>query len=194
MAMAPSQLGIFTRSHSRFATPNLEYHVQPLSLAAFGGALDPFPAFTASVCNLRPTSRGSVWISSPDAAMAPRIQPNYLATYEDRQVALEAVKITRGIVRQPALAAYRPDEFRPGREITSDADLDRAVGDISTSIFHPVGTAAMGKVVDAQLRVSGLAGLRVADASVMPSITSGNTNAPVLMIAEKAAQLMLAAD
>jgi choline dehydrogenase-like flavoprotein len=191
MAMAPSQLGIFTRSHSRFATPNLEYHIQPLSLAAFGGALDPFPAFTASVCNLRPTSRGSVWISSPDPAAPPRIQPNYLATFEDRQVAVEAVKITREIVRQPALFRYRPEEFRPGSDVTSDADLTRAVGDISSSIFHPVGTAAMGKVVDDQLRLQGLDGLRVVDASVMPAIPSGNTNAPVMMIAEKAAQMIL---
>ncbi len=193
MAMAPSQLGIFTRSHARFATPNLEYHIQPLSLAAFGGALDPFPAFTASVCNLRPTSRGSVWITSPDPAEAPRIQPNYLATIEDRQVAVEAVKLTRDIVRQPALARYQPQEFRPGNDITSDDDLAAAAGDIATSIFHPVGTAAMGKVVDAQLRVLGLGGLRVADASVMPNIPSGNTNAPVLMIAEKAAQMILVA-
>lgn len=191
MAMAPSQLGIFTRSHARFATPNLEYHVQPLSLAAFGGALDPFPAFTASVCNLRPTSRGSVWISSPDPAAPPRIQPNYLSTYEDRQVALEAVRMTREIIRQPALARYRPEEFRPGADIAGDEALSLAIGEISTSIFHPVGTAAMGKVVDERLRLRGLGGLRVADASVMPRITSGNTNAPVLMIAEKTARMIL---
>jgi len=191
MAMAPSQLGIFTRSHARFATPNLEYHVQPLSLAAFGGALDPFPAFTASVCNLRPTSRGSVWIASADPLAPPRIQPNYLATLEDRQVAVEAVKITRDIVRQPALAGYHPEEFRPGSAVVTDAELAQAVGDISTSIFHPVGTAAMGKVVDSSLRVQGLSGVRVVDASVMPSITSGNTNAPVMMIAEKAASMIL---
>jgi choline dehydrogenase-like flavoprotein len=191
MSMAPSQLGIFTRSHAHLATANLEYHVQPLSLAAFGGALDPFPAFTASVCNLRPTSRGSVWISGPGHDAAPRIQPNYLATYEDLQVAVEAVKITRRIVSQPALARYHPAEFRPGPSFVSDADLAQAVGDISTSIFHPVGTAAMGSVVGADLRVHGLAKLRVADASIMPSITSGNTNAPVMMIAEKAAQMIL---
>jgi choline dehydrogenase len=191
MAMAPSQLGIFTRSHAHYATPNLEYHVQPLSLAAFGGALDPFPAFTASVCNLRPTSRGHVQIASPDPAAAPRIQPNYLATTEDRQVAIEAVRLTRNIISQPALARYRPTEFRPGAACESDDDLITSIGDISSSIFHPVGTAAMGSVVDAQLRVSGLNKLRVADASIMPTITSGNTNAPVMMIAEKAAAMIL---
>lgn len=191
MAMAPSQLGIFTRSHARYETPNLEYHVQPLSLAAFGGALDNFPAFTASVCNLRPTSRGSVWITGPDPAAAPRIQPNYLATDADRQVAVESVKITRDIVSQPALARYRPVEFRPGPAYASDEELLRGVGDIASSIFHPVGTAAMGTVVDAQLRVKGIGRLRVADAAVMPEITSGNTNAPVMMIAEKAAAMIL---
>ncbi len=191
MSMAPSQLGIFTRSHSHLATPNLEYHVQPLSLAAFGGALDPFPAFTASVCNLRPTSRGSVHISAPDHAAAPRIQPNYLATPEDLAVAVEAVKITRRITAQPAMARYHPSEFRPGPAYESDAELAQAVGDISTSIFHPVGTAAMGSVVGADLRVHRIAKLRVADASIMPNITSGNTNAPVMMIAEKAAQMIL---
>ena len=191
MSMAPSQLGIFTRSHAHLATANLEYHVQPLSLAAFGGALDPFPAFTASVCNLRPTSRGSVWISGPGHDAAPRIQPNYLATQEDLAVAVEAVKITRRIVNQPAMVRYRPAEFRPGPACESDAELAKAVGDISTSIFHPVGTAAMGSVVGADLRVHGVGKLRVVDASVMPSITSGNTNAPVMMIAEKAAGMVL---
>jgi choline dehydrogenase-like flavoprotein len=191
MSMAPSQLGIFTRSHAHYATPNLEYHVQPLSLAAFGGALDAFPAFTASVCNLRPTSRGSVQIASADPAAAPRIRPNYLATVEDRQVAIEAVRLTRRIVSQPALARYRPAEFRPGVACDNDDELIKAIGDISSSIFHPVGTAAMGSVVDAQLRVLGVGKLRVVDASVMPSITSGNTNAPVMMIAEKAAEMVL---
>ncbi len=191
MAMAPSQLGIFTRSHEHLATPNLEYHVQPLSLAAFGGALDPFPAFTASVCNLRPTSRGSVWISAPGQEAAPRIQPNYLATLEDLQVAVEAVKITRRIAGQPAMARYRPVEFRPGPACQTDDELAQAVGDISTSIFHPVGTAAMGSVVGADLRVHGIGKLRVVDASIMPHITSGNTNAPVMMIAEKAAEMIL---
>jgi choline dehydrogenase-like flavoprotein len=197
MAMAPSQLGLFLRSDPRLATPDLEYHVQPLSLASFGGALDPFPAFTASVCNLRPQSRGSVSIAAPDPALPPRIQPNYLSAPDDLAVAVAAVKITRAIVAQPALGPYRPSEFRPGPACDSDAEIARAVGDISTSIFHPVGTAAMGNgpraVVDAQLRVHGIAGLRVADASIMPTITSGNTNAPVMMIAEKAAHMILAA-
>jgi choline dehydrogenase len=191
MSMAPSQLGIFTRSHSHLATPNLQYHVQPLSLAAFGGALDPFPAFTASVCNLRPTSRGSVHISAAHHEAAPRIQPNYLATPEDLAVAVEAVKITRRITAQQAMARYHPAEFRPGPAYETDAQLAQAVGDISTSIFHPVGTAAMGSVVGTDLRVHGIAKLRVADASIMPSITSGNTNAPVMMIAEKAAQMII---
>ncbi len=197
MSMAPSQLGIFTRSHPHLATPNLEYHIQPLSLAAFGGALDAFPAFTASVCNLRPTSRGNVRIASDDATAPPLIQPNYLSTYEDRQIAVEAVRLTRRIVGQPALAGYHPLEFRPGPEMQGEEALLQAVGDISSSIFHPVGTAAMGQdsraVVDAQLRVHRLGGLRVIDASVMPSITSGNTNAPTMMIAEKGAAMILEA-
>ncbi len=189
MAMAPSQLGMFVKSDARLATPNLEYHVQPLSLEAFGGTLDPWPAFTASVCNLRPESRGRVGITAADPAAHPSIRPNYLTAEEDRRVAAEAVRITREIVAQPALAAYRPEEVRPG----PDADLDRAIGDISTTIFHPVGTAAMGPVVDAELRVNGVGALRVIDASVMPRITSGNTNAPTMMIAEKGAEMVLAA-
>ena len=193
MAMAPSQLGVFVRSDPRHATANLEYHVQPLSLAAFGGALDPFPAFTASVCNLRPTSRGTVAIASSDPHASPLIRPNYLETAEDRLVAVEAVKLTRAIVAQPALARYRPVEFRPGPEAAEDAAILGAVGDIATSIFHPVGTAAMGAVVDPELRVRGVGKLRVIDASVMPTITSGNTNAPTMMIAEKGAELVLAA-
>ena len=191
MAMAPSQLGVFTRSHARYATPNLEYHVQPLSLAAFGGALDPFPAFTASVCNLRPESRGTTRITAADPAAAPSIRPNYLSAEEDRRVAAEAIRITRSIVSQPALARYRPEEMRPGPAFETEEDLQRAAGDIGTTIFHPVGTAAMGSVVDTRLRVIGLDGLRVIDASVMPTITSGNTNAPTMMIAEKGAEMLL---
>jgi choline dehydrogenase-like flavoprotein len=191
MAMAPSQLGVFTRSHARYATPNLEYHVQPLSLAAFGGALDPFPAFTASVCNLRPESRGSTRITAADPAAAPSIRPNYLSAEEDRRVAAEAIRITRGIVSQPALARYRPEEVRPGPAFESEEDLQRAAAEIGTTIFHPVGTAAMGSVVDSRLRVIGLDGLRVIDASVMPKITSGNTNAPTMMIAEMGAEMLL---
>lgn len=193
MAMAPSQLGVFTRSHPRYATANLEYHVQPLSLAAFGGELDPFPAFTASVSNLRPESRGTTRITSADATAAPSIRPNYLSAEEDRRVAAEAIRITRGIVAQPSLSRYRPEEVRPGMTFESEEDLQRAAGEIGTTIFHPVGTAAMGSVVDAQLRVIGMGGLRVIDASVMPAITSGNTNAPTMMIAEKGAEMMLAA-
>ena len=192
MAMAPSQLGLFTRSHERFSNANLEYHVQPLSLAAFGGDLDPFPAFTASVCNLRPESRGRTAIRSADPVDNPAISPNYLSAEEDRRVAAEAIRQARAIAAQPALARYHPQEVRPGLEYASEADLIRAAGEIGTTIFHPVGTAAMGSVVDPRLRVTGLDGLRVIDASVMPRITSGNTNAPTMMIAEKGAAMILA--
>lgn len=193
MAMAPSQLGVFTRSHPRYATPNLEFHVQPLSLAAFGGALDPFPAFTASVCNLRPESRGTTWIVTTDPGTAPAIRPNYLSAQEDRRVAADAIRLTRAIVAQPALARYHPEEVRPGLSFQSEEELRRAAGEIGTTIFHPVGTAAMGTVVDAHLRVRGMGSLRVIDASVMPTIVSGNTNAPTMMIAEKGAEMVLAA-
>ncbi|MYL98607.1 choline dehydrogenase [Novosphingobium sp. FGD1] len=193
MAMAPSQLGVFTRSHPRYATPNLEFHVQPLSLAAFGGALDPFPAFTASVCNLRPESRGTTRIVTTDPGTAPAIRPNYLSAQEDRRVAADAIRLTRAIVAQPALARYHPEEVRPGLSFQSEEELRRAAGEIGTTIFHPVGTAAMGTVVDAHLRVRGMGSLRVIDASVMPTIVSGNTNAPTMMIAEKGAEMVLAA-
>jgi choline dehydrogenase-like flavoprotein len=192
MAMAPSQLGLFVKSDPRFATANLEYHVQPLSLEAFGGALDVFPAFTASVCNLRPESRGTTRIADADPDSAPVIRPNYLSAEEDRRVAADAIRITRGIAAQPALAKYHPEETRPGVQFQTEEELERAAGDIGTTIFHPVGTAAMGSVVDARLRVCGVAGLRVIDASVMPTITSGNTNAPTMMIAEKGAEMVLA--
>jgi choline dehydrogenase-like flavoprotein len=193
MAMAPSQLGMFLKSDPRVATADLEYHVQPLSLEAFGGGLDHFPAFTASVCHLRPESRGRTGIASANPAAQPAIRPNYLATEGDRQVAAQAVRITREIVGQPALERYHPQEVRPGAELASEEELVRAVGNIATTIFHPVGTAAMGRVVDAELRVIGLERLRVIDASVMPTITSGNTNAPTMMIAEKGAEMVLAA-
>jgi choline dehydrogenase-like flavoprotein len=193
MAMAPSQLGMFVKSDTRYATANLEYHVQPLSLEAFGGGLDAFPAFTASVCNLRPESRGRTAIASADPAAPPTIRPNYLATEEDRSVAAQAIRLTREIVGQPALARYRPEEVRPGPGHDSEEELQRAAGAIGTTIFHPVGTAAMGSVVDAELRVLGIGGLRVVDASVMPRITSGNTNAPTMMIAEKGADMVLKA-
>jgi choline dehydrogenase-like flavoprotein len=195
MTMAPSQLGAFVRSDASRETPNLQYHVQPLTLPKFGDPLDPFPAFTASVANLRPTSRGSVRIVSPDPAAHPEIRPNYLSTEEDRRVAADAIRVTRRIASMPALARYRPEEFRPGLEIDGDEELARAAGDIGTTIFHPVGTCRMGSdeaaVVDHRLKVRGLEGLRVADASIMPTITSGNTNSPTLMIAEKAAAVIL---
>ena len=194
MSMSPSQLGAFTRSAPDLRWPNLEYHVQPLSLDAFGEPLHRDDAFTASVCNLNPTSRGRVRIRSSRAEDAPRIEPNYLATPEDRQVAADSLRLTRRIAAMPALARYRPREVRPGVQFQSDDELARLAGDIGTTIFHPVGTCRMGPagdplaVVDARLRVHGLNGLRIADASVMPTITSGNTNAPTLMIAERAAE------
>ncbi|TXC67168.1 choline dehydrogenase [Piscinibacter aquaticus] len=194
MSMAPSQLGAFTKSDPAQPHANLEYHVQPLSLDAFGQPLHRFPAFTASVCNLNPASRGAVRIRSPQASDAPSIAPNYLSTEEDRRIAAESLRLTRRIVAQPALAKYNPREYKPGVQFQSDEELARTAGDIGTTIFHPVGTAKMGPardaaaVVDARLRVHGIAGLRVADASVMPTITSGNTNSPTLMIAERAAQ------
>jgi choline dehydrogenase-like flavoprotein len=195
MTLAPSQLGAFVKSDPSRETPNLQYHVQPLTLPKFGEPLDPFPAFTASVANVRPTSRGWVRITSPDPKAHPEIRPNYLSTSEDRQVAAESIRVTRNIISMPALAKYRPEEFRPGLELQSDEDLAKAAGDISTTIFHPVATCKMGTddtaVVDPRLKVRGLKGLRVADASIMPAITSGNTNAPTLMIAEKAAAMML---
>jgi len=193
MSMAPSQLGAFTRSSAGKTWPDLEYHVQPLSLDAFGEPLHRFNAFTASVCNLNPTSRGTVNITSPDATQAPAIRPNYLSTDEDRQIAAESLRLTRRIVAQPALARFKPEEVKPGPQYQSDEELARLAGDIATTIFHPVGTCKMGRtddasaVVDSRLRVRGVQGLRVADASVMPTITSGNTNSPTLMIAEKLA-------
>jgi len=195
MAMAPSQLGAFAKSSPDLATPDLEYHVQPLSLDAFGGDLHPFDAVTASVCNLRPESRGLVRIVSNDPRRAPEIRPNYLDTAADRRVAAEAIRLTRRVMAQAPLARYAPQEVRPGAVGEDDAALARAAGDIGTTIFHPVGTVRMGPEqaapLDPQLRLRGLDGLRVADASVMPTITSGNTNAPVIMIAEKAADLLL---
>ncbi len=196
MSMAPSQLGAFTRSSPGLAWPNLQYHVQPLSLDAFGQPLHRFNAFTASVCNLNPTSRGFVRIASPRAQDAPRIQAHYLSTPQDRLVAAESLRVTRRIAAMPALARYQPREVKPGVQFQSDEDLARLAGDIGTTIFHPVGTCRMGRdgeagaVVDTRLRVQGLQGLRIADASIMPTITSGNTNAPTLMIAQRAAQWM----
>jgi choline dehydrogenase len=196
LTMSPSQLGAFAKSDAAQSRPNVEYHVQPLSLDKFGEPLHRFPAFTASVCNLRPTSRGSIAARSTDPAAAPKIAPNYLSTEIDRRVAVDALRLTRRIVASPALARYTPQEFMPGPARQTDDELARAAGEIGTTIFHPVGTAKMGPaadrsaVVDHELRVHGIGGLRVIDASIMPTITSGNTNSPVLMIAEKGAGLV----
>ncbi|AVO47336.1 GMC family oxidoreductase [Phreatobacter cathodiphilus] len=198
LTMAPSQLGIFTRSDPSQERANIQFHVQPLSLDKFGDPLHRYPAVTVAPCNLRPTSRGHVHIRSADPADKPVIAPNYLATEEDRQVAADSLRVTRRLMGQAALAPYRPEEVLPGPVIGDDAEsLAKAAGDIGTTIFHPVGTAKMGlssdplAVVDERLRVIGVEGLRVADASVMPTITSGNTNTPTLMIAEKGARMIL---
>jgi choline dehydrogenase len=196
LTMSPSQLGAFAFSSDAVPRPDLEYHVQPLSLDKFGEPLHDFDAFTASVCHLRPSSRGTVRLRSRDPHAAPAIAPNYLATEDDRAVAVRALRVTRRIVAAPALSAFAPQEFRPGAQFQSDEDLVRAAGEIGTTIFHPVGTVKMGPradsnaVVDAELRVHGVTGLRVIDASIMPTITSGNTNAPTLMIAERGAELV----
>ena len=195
LTMAPSQLGLFTRSDDGQVRANLQYHIQPLSLDRFGEPLHKFPAFTASVANLQPTSRGNVGLRSRDPAAAPMIKPNYLSTDQDRRIAAKSIQLTRRIVAQPALAPYTPSEYLPGDSVHNDdeAALVKAAGDIGTTIFHPVGTAKMGlasdpfMVVDGDLRVAGVERLRVIDASVMPTITSGNTNAPTMMIAEKGA-------
>lgn len=195
LTMAPSQLGLFTRSSPNHDRANIQFHVQPLSLDKFGDPLHRFPAITVAACNLRPSSRGTIRINSPDPAAAPIIDPNYLATEEDRQVAADAIRVTRRLMQQPALARFKPDEYLPGPAY-ADADLARAAGDIGTTIFHPVGTAKMGPardpmaVVDSALSVHGLSGLRVIDASVMPTITSGNTNTPTIMIAAKGAEMI----
>lgn len=199
LTMAPSQLGIFTRSDAGRARANIEFHVQPLSLDKFGDPLHRFPAITVSACNLRPTSRGEIRIASPDPAAKPIIAPNYLSTEEDRKVAADAIRATRQLMKQPAMARYSPEEFLPGPAVgDDDAALAKAAGDIGTTIFHPVGTAKMGRpddadsVVDKDLRVIGVEALRVIDASVMPTITSGNTNTPTIMIADKVSREMTA--
>ena len=197
LTMPPSQLGAFARSDPAQPTANIEWHVQPLSLDKFGDPLHPFPAITPSVCNLRPTSRGWVRATSPDPEVYPEIKLNYLSTPEDRKVAVDAIRYTRRIMAAPPLAKYAPEEFRPGPELQTEAELERAAGELGTTIFHPVGTCRMGSdpqaVVDDALRVLGTDALRVVDASVMPRITSGNTNAPTYMIAEKGAEMILAA-
>lgn len=198
MSMSPSQLGAFTRSDPSQPHANLEYHVQPLSLDAFGEGLHDFPAVTVSVCNLNPTSRGHVRIASANFRDAPKISPNYLDTDKDRKIAAESVRQVRKIMAQPAMKPYAPEEYKPGTQYQNDEDLTRLAGDIASTIFHPVGTIKMGReddpsaVLDPHLRLKGVAGLRVVDASIMPEITSGNTNSPTLMIAEKAAGWMLA--
>ena len=196
LAMAPSQLGAFARSDPAQPSANLQYHVQPLSLERFGEPLHGFPAFTASVCNLRPASRGQVSIRSGDPLAAPLIQPCYLSAPEDLRVAADAIRLTRRLVAAPALAVYRPEEYLPGPAYQSEAELQQAAGAIGTTIFHPSGTCRMGQdadaVVDARLRVHGIPGLRVADASIMPTLVSGNSCSPTLMIAEQAATFMLA--
>ena len=198
LTMAPSQLGIFTMSSPDHERANIEFHVQPLSLDKFGEPLHRFPAITVSACNLRPTSRGTIRLRSADPAAKPMIAPNYLSTPEDRRVAADAIRVTRRLMKQPALQPYHPEEYLPGPSVGDDeVSLAKAAGDIGTTIFHPIGTAKMGlpsdatAVVDERLRVFGLQGLRVVDASVMPTITSGNTNTPTIMIADKAAQMMI---
>ncbi|MFQ3302186.1 MAG: choline dehydrogenase [Planktomarina sp.] len=197
MSMSPSQLGAFTRSDPSRPHANLEYHVQPLSLEAFGEDLHDFPAVTISVCNLNPSSRGHVRIGSANFRDAPKISPNYLTTEDDRKVAADSLRQVRQIMGQPAMQSYQPEEFKPGIQHQSDAELAKLAGDIANTIFHPVGTVKMGQnndataVLDPHLRVKGLVGLRVVDASIMPKITSGNTNSPTLMIAEKAAGWIL---
>jgi choline dehydrogenase len=194
MSMAPSQLGAFTKSDPLQPHANIQYHVQPLSLDAFGEPLHSFPAITASVCNLNPTSRGRVEIKTPHFEDAPAIAPNYLATDEDRQVAADSLRVTRRIMAQDAMKVFSPEEFKPGMQYQTDEELAKLAGDIASTIFHPVGTTRMGRdddpmaVVNSRLQVRGVAGLRVVDAGVMPTITSGNTNSPTLMIAEKAAR------
>lgn len=193
--MAPSQLGIFSRSSDMYDTANIEYHVQPLSLEKFGEPLHKFPGITVSVCNLRPESRGTCHITGPDVSLPPSIAPNYLSAAADKKVAIDSIRHARKLMKSDALKEYNPVESKPGLEVNSDEDIEKAAGDIATTIFHPVGTAKMGSdsmaVVDTSLRVHGIGGLRVIDASIMPTIVSGNTHAPITMIAEKAADMIL---
>lgn len=195
LTMAPSQLGAFTVSDPSYDTPNIEWHVQPLSLDKFGEPLHNFPAITPSVCNLRPTSRGHVHIRTASSSVSPEIKLNYLSTEQDQKVAVDSLRITRKIMTAKALERFQPQEWLPGPERITDEELIKSAGDLGTTIFHPVGTCKMGtdnmSVVDNQLRVHGVQGLRVVDASIMPTLTSGNTNAPTIMIAEKAADMIL---
>jgi choline dehydrogenase len=195
LTMPPSQAGAFAKSDPSQPTPNIEWHVQPLSLDKFGDPLHGFPAITPSVCNLRPSSRGWVRVKSRDAAVYPEIRLNYLSTPDDRRVAVDGMRFTRRIMAAPALAKYQPQEYRPGSEIEEDRALEMAAGELGTTIFHPVGTCKMGRdrmaVVDDELRVHGVEHLRVIDASIFPRITSGNTNAPTYVIAERGARMLL---
>lgn len=203
MTMPPSTLGAFAKSDPALASPDLEWHVQPLSLPKFGEPLHPFGAITPSVCNLRPTSRGYVRIADADPLSHPKIFCNYLSTDADRDAAVRGLRMTRQIMAAPSLARYCPEEMLPGPQLVSDDDLQAAARELGTTIFHPVGTCAMGAfdarglprsaatVLDTDCRVFRVAGLRVADASAMPTITSGNTNAPVMLIAERAARAIL---
>jgi choline dehydrogenase len=194
LTMPPSQAGAFAKSDASQPTPNIEWHVQPLSLDKFGDPLHSFPAITPSVCNLRPSSRGWVRIKSADPAAYPEIRLNYLSTEEDRKVAVDGMRFTRRIMAAKALAKYQPEEYRPGSAVQADEALAKAAGELGTTIFHPVGTCKMGRdpmaVVDDRLRVHGIEGLRVIDASIMPTVPSGNTNAPTIMVAEKGADMI----
>ncbi|AOF92558.1 GMC family oxidoreductase [Sinorhizobium sp. RAC02] len=196
LSMAPSQLGIFAKSDPAVATADLEYHVQPLSTDRLGEPLHRYPAVTVSVCNLRPESRGTVHVTTRDGALPPEIRPNYLSTVGDRLLAAKSIRHARSLMQTKAIDRFRPQEMLPGREYQSDEELIQRAGDIATTIFHPVGTCKMGDdpmaVVDSKLRVHGVGNLRVVDASIMPTIVSGNTNSPVIMIAEKAAEAILA--
>ncbi|PWQ97792.1 choline dehydrogenase [Leucothrix arctica] len=197
LTMAPSQLGLFAFSDKSVATPDLEFHIQPLSLDKFGDPLHTFPAVTASVADLRPQSRGTVTITDKNPHSAPKIAPNYLTHETDRLKAVKALRLTRHILKQPALAPYNPQEYLPGSEYQTDEELMKAAGDVGTTIFHPVGTCKMGEdsdptaVTDSRLRVRGLKGLRVVDASIMPTITSGNTSSPTIMLAARGAKMIL---
>jgi len=197
LTMSPSQLGAFAYSGPEATSADVEYHVQPLSLDRFGEPLHRFPAITASVCQLRPASRGTVRALSADPSEAPEIRPNYLSDPSDQAVAANAIRLTRRIMTMPAMATFSPEEFKPGPQAQTEEELIRAAGEIGTTIFHPVGTARMGPDedrmagVDHRMRVRGVRGLRVIDASVMPFITSGNTNSPTLMLAERGAEMVI---
>ena len=195
LTMPPSQLGAFAKSDDQQSSANIEWHVQPLSLDKFGDPLHSFNAITPSVCNLRPTSRGQIEIRSPKIEDAPSIKLNYLSTGSDQEIAVQGLKFTRKIMQADALKPYAPQEWKPGPTLTTDEQLLEAARNLGTTIFHPVGTCKMGSdtmaVVNDRLQVHGVDGLRVIDASIMPTITSGNTNAPTVMIAERGSKFIL---